>query len=395
MNRQIGSELGTSAPPLKGVRVVDLTNVLAGPYATYQLAILGAEVVKVEVPVRGDLARRLGADEALNSLGLGASFQAQNAGKQSVELDLKSEKGRAQFVRLVENADVLVENFRPGVLARLGFSWERLQEINEQLVYCSLSGFGQEGPLSDRPAYDQIIQGMSGIMSVTGTEESGPLRAGFPVCDTLGGVAAAFAITAALFGRSRTDRGVRIDVSMLEVAISAMGWVVSNYLATGVEPSRLGNENFTAAPSATFEAADGLLNISANQQSQFEALCAVLERRDLVTDARFSDAASRKQHRPELKQAIESALVSRPAIEWEQLLSEAGVPAARVLSVAGALGLEQLTERGFFNTLPAPSEYRKTITVLGSGVHYDGAPLHVTSPPPVLGAHNEQLRDNP
>jgi len=388
------SDGGALVPPLKGVRVVDLTNVLAGPYATYQLAILGAEVVKVEVPGRGDLARRLGAEEDLNARGLGASFQAQNAGKKSVEIDLKTERGRKQLTRLLESADVLIENFRPGVLTRLGFSWERLQQINSELIYCSLSGFGQEGPLSDRPAYDQIVQGMAGIMSVTGTEESGPLRAGFPVCDTLGGVAAAFAITAALFGRARSHRAVRIDLSMLEVAISAMGWVVSNYLATGLEPSRLGNENFTAAPSGTFEAADRALNISANQQSQFEALCAVIERQELLADARFSDAGSRKQHRLELKHAIETALAARAAAEWERLLNEAGVPAARVLTVAEALGLEQLAEREFFNVLPAPHALDTTITVLGSGAHFNGAPFHVASPPPLLGEHNDDLGDD-
>ncbi|MGH3049859.1 MAG: CaiB/BaiF CoA transferase family protein, partial [Gaiellaceae bacterium] len=295
------------------MRVVDLTNVLAGPYCSYQLVLLGAEVVKVEIPGRGDLARRLGADEELNRSLLGTSFLAQNAGKKSVELDLKTDEGREQLTHLLTGADVLLENFRPGVLGRLGFSWDRLQEINERLVYCAISGFGQTGPLRDRPAYDQIIQGLSGMMSVTGTAETAPLRAGFPVCDTLGGLAAALAISAAIAGRARTGRGCQIDVSLLEVAISAMGWVVSNFLATGVEPQPMANENFTAAPSGTFEAADGLLNIAANQQDQFDALCRVVERPDLAADRRFRTAASRKEHRPALKRELDAALGARPA----------------------------------------------------------------------------------
>ena len=205
--------------PLAGVRVVDLTNVLAGPYCSYQLTLLGAEVVKVEIPGTGDLARRLGADEALNKELLGASFLAQNAGKKSVTLDLKTDEGVARFRELVAGADVLLENFRPGVLARLGFSWDELRAVNERLVYCAISGFGQSGPMRERPAYDQIIQGLSGMMSVTGTPETAPLRAGFPVCDTLGGLAAALSIAAALAGRVRTGRGCRVDVSLLETAI--------------------------------------------------------------------------------------------------------------------------------------------------------------------------------
>jgi crotonobetainyl-CoA:carnitine CoA-transferase CaiB-like acyl-CoA transferase len=182
--------------PLSGIRVLDLTNVLAGPFCSYQLMLLGAEVVKVEVPDRGDLARHLGPARSLNDAGMGASFLAQNAGKKSVELDLRDEVDRASFSSLLRGADVLLENFRAGTLARLGFDPERLRELNPGLVYCAISGFGQSGPMSQAPAYDQIIQGLSGMMSTTGTPETAPLRVGFPVCDTVGGLAAALAITA-------------------------------------------------------------------------------------------------------------------------------------------------------------------------------------------------------
>ena len=382
---------GHPTGPLDGVRVIDLTNVLAGPYCSYQLVLLGAEVIKVEIPGQGDLSRRLGADERLNRALLGASFLAQNAGKKSVELDLKSAEGREQLARLIEEADVLLENFRPGVLARLGFAWERMQELNDQLIYCAISGFGEDGPMAERPAYDQIIQGLSGMMSVTGTDETGPLRAGFPVCDTLGGLAAALSISAALAGRQTTGRGCRIDVSLLEVAVSAMGWVVSNFLATGSEPQPMANENFTAAPSGTFAAADAPLNIAANQQSQFEILCDVLGRPELLGDQRFATAEARKAHRVELRQALEEALAGETAEVWEERLCAAGVPAGRVLRIREVLGLEQLRQRGFLQQLPSPHRPDETVAVVGSGVHFNGVPLTPSAPPPLLGEHNTEL----
>src|SRR3954447_18902035 len=209
--------------PLSGVRVLDLTNVLAGPYCSYHLMLLGAEVVKVELPGQGDLGRRLGPDPALNSAGLGASFLAQNAGKKSIELDLKDADDRESFAALVAGADVLLENFRAGVLGRLGYDPDRLRAMNPGLIYCAITGFGQRGPMSQAPAYDQIIQGLSGMMSVTGTPETAPLRVGFPVCDTVGGLAAALHVAAALAGRSVTGEGTFLDVSILEAAMSAMG----------------------------------------------------------------------------------------------------------------------------------------------------------------------------
>ena len=287
-------------PPLHGIRVLDLTNVLAGPYCSYQLMLFGAEVVKVEVPGSGDLARHLGPDPELNRAGVGASFLAQNAGKKSIELDLKDAAQRATFEDLVRGADVLLENFRAGVLARLGFGWERLHEINPALVYCAITGFGQTGPMSQAPAYDQIIQGLSGMMSITGTEDTAPLRVGFPVCDTVGGLMAALSISSALVGRARTGEGCFLDLSMLEASISAMGWAVSHYVISGVRPEPMGQQNVTAAPSGTFETADGLLNIAANRQAQFEKLCGLLDRTDLMTDPRFADREARKRHRDAL-----------------------------------------------------------------------------------------------
>jgi crotonobetainyl-CoA:carnitine CoA-transferase CaiB-like acyl-CoA transferase len=380
-----------TADLLSGVRVLDLTNVLAGPFAGYQLGLMGADVIKVEVPGSGDLARNLGADPSLSKEGLGISFLAQNAGKRSLTLDLKSPAGKEVFERLVGEADVLLENFRPAVLDRLGFGWERLRAVNEGLVYCAVSGFGQTGPMRGRPAYDQIIQGLSGIMSVTGMPDSAPTRTGFPIADTLGGYAAAFAISAALVKRSRTGQGSFLDVSMLETAIAAMGWVVSDYVIGGREPRAMGNENVTSAPSGTFETASGALNIAANKQEQYVELCTALDRPDLLADPRFATREARKHHRVELKAELERTLRERSADEWDALLSSTGVPVAPVLTVPQALSLDQLADRQLLHELPMPKSPHGTLRVLGSSVHVDG---HSTGPsvrPPMLGEHTDEV----
>ncbi|MFJ9587933.1 CaiB/BaiF CoA transferase family protein [Streptomyces acidicola] len=380
-----------TTPLLEGVRILDLTNVLAGPFAGYQLALQGADVIKVEMPGSGDLARQLGADRALGEELLGASFLAQNAGKRSLTLNLKSPDGREALLRAVREADVLLENFRPGVMDRLGVGWKTLRAENPGLVYCAISGFGQTGPLRDRPAYDQIIQGLSGMMSVTGTAETAPLRAGFPVADTLGGMAAAYAVAAALVRRGRTGEGAFVDVSMLESALTAMGWVTSNYLISGRVPHPMGNENFTAAPSGTFRTADGHLNIAANRQQQFTTLCRLIGREDLTTDPRFTHPADRKTHRDALRDEVESGLAARPAAEWEEILSDAGVPAARVLSVQDALGLDHLAARGFVRDLRFPDGRERPLPVLGSPVRVDGEPAASPAPPPLLGEHTDEV----
>lgn len=377
--------------PLSGIGVLDLTNVLSGPYCSYQLALLGAEVVKVEQPGQGDLARRLGADPELNDRGIGASFLAQNSGKRSVELDLKDPEGRAAFEELVRGADVVVENFRAGVMQRLGYGWPELRALNPGLVYCAISGFGSTGPLSGAPAYDQVIQGLSGMMSITGTAQTAPLRVGFPVCDTLGGMAAAMAISAALADRARGGPGRFIDVSMLEASISAMGWPVSNYLVCGVAPEPMGDQNATAAPSGSFTARDGLLNVAANQQRQFEALCEAIARADLVADPRFAGREARKANRGQLNAEINRELSRQGVAHWERVLNAAGVPTARIVSVPEALSLDQLAHRGFLTELPYPDGSGRRLTVAGNGIHMDGEPLVPLAPPPLLGEHNGEL----
>jgi crotonobetainyl-CoA:carnitine CoA-transferase CaiB-like acyl-CoA transferase len=375
-----------SVPLLQGVRVLDLTNVLAGPFAGYQLALLGADVLKVESPHGGDLARQLGADPDLSREHLGASFLAQNAGKRSIALDLKDDHDRAAFTRLVADYDVVLENFRPGVMDRLGFGWDAIRTINPAAIYCAVSGFGQTGPMRDRPAYDQIIQGLSGLMSVTGTAETSPIRVGVPICDSIGGLVAAFAICAALVRRAETGEGAFLDVSMLEAAIASMGWVVSDQLIAERDPRPMANENPTSAPSGTFDTADGKLNIAANKQEQFEALCGVLRRPDLLADSRFATRDARKQHRDELREELEKSLTQKTAQAWDEQLTRGGVPAAPVVTVREALESEQIRARGLIHTVASPSPRGGRLRLLGSPVHVDGEAIGPGAPPPVLGA---------
>jgi len=370
--------------PLLGVRVLDVTNVLAGPFCSYQLVLLGAEVIKIEQPGSGDLARRLGADVNASANLMGNSFVAVNAGKQSVTLNLKSAAGKEIFHRFVEISDVVLENFRPGVMKRLDLGYEHLSQKNPKIVFCAISGFGQTGPLAMRPAYDQIIQGMSGVMSVTGDEQSAPLRVGYPVCDTVGGITAALAICAALVESRSTGRGRQIDVSMLEATIGSMGWVVSNFLNAGVVPMPMGNENFTAAPSGTFQTRDGLLNIAANEDYQYEKLCDVIGRPDLKTDPRFSDRHIRKRNRPLINQEVSKALLAKSALEWETALIELGVPAGRVLTVPEILSNQQLKERAFSASLPAPAG---TQHITRGGFYFPDESTIPVDPAPRLSEH--------
>jgi crotonobetainyl-CoA:carnitine CoA-transferase CaiB-like acyl-CoA transferase len=376
---------------LAGLRVLDLTNVLAGPFCCYQLAQLGAETIKVETPGTGDLARQLGADPELNRRLMGASFLAQNAGKRSITLNLKSPKGREAFMRLVATADVVVENFRLGVMQRLGLDYDKLKAMKPNLVYCAISGFGQDGPLRLNPAYDQIVQGLSGVMSVTGDAQSAPLRVGYPVADTLGGITAAYAIAAALFRRERGGEGECIDVSMLESTLVAMGWVVSNWLIAGVRPQPLGNENMTASPSGAFRTADGLLNIAANQQQQFEALCKLIARPELVDDPRFAAREDRKRNRAELNREIEIALAARPAAEWSKLMNAADVPAGEVLDVPSVLEHPQIVGRELLRTFDNVPHVDRSVSVVRSGFRLASGDPAPASPPPALGADTDRI----
>jgi crotonobetainyl-CoA:carnitine CoA-transferase CaiB-like acyl-CoA transferase len=378
--------------PLDGVRVLDLTNVIAGPLASYQLAMLGAEVIKVEVPGHGDLARVMGADPALGEMRMGASFCAMNAGKKSITINLKDSEGLEIFKRLVKGADAVIENFRPGIMKKLGADYASLKQVNPRLVYCAVSGFGQEGPLSGRPSYDQIIQGFSGIMSLTGEPDGEPARAGFVVCDSIAAMTAAFALVAALYRQQKTGEGEMIDVSMLDVSLSTMAaWPVSNYLNGGHTPKRMGNHNPASCPSGTFRTGKGSLNIVNNEQHQFDRLCDTLGFPEFKTDPRFRDRASRSRNSDVLHPAIVQALSNKTAAEWEVLFDEAGVPAGPILTVPEILQHPQLASRQLIKRFTNAHDTGRDISVMKLGFRLANKQPDVTTPPPLLGQDTDAI----
>ena len=374
---------------LEGIKVLDLTNVLSGPFASLHLALLGAEVIKIENPKDGDLARKLGIVPDYNKRLMGTSFLAQNCNKKSVSLNTKSPEGKEIFKKLARDADVVIENFRPGVMDRLGIGYKVLKELNPKLVYCGISGFGQTGPDADKPAYDQIIQGLSGEMAINGDERLSPLRAGFPVCDTVGGMNAAFAIMAALFYRERSGEGQCIDIALLDSIMPLMGWVAANLLIGGQDPVVMGNDNFTAAPSGTFKTQDGYINIAANKQEQWEAVCEILEVPELKTDPRFQERDTRKRNRKALTPLLEAKLQTQSTAHWVEALNAKDVPSGDILSLKQALKQPQVAHRGVLQKVNVPG--LGEIEVFALTALFDKTSGDVATPPPTLGQHNSEI----
>jgi crotonobetainyl-CoA:carnitine CoA-transferase CaiB-like acyl-CoA transferase len=383
------TSMAAQTPLLKGIRVLDLTNVLSGPFATLHLALLGAEVIKVENPKDGDLARKLGCVPDYNNRLMGTSYLAQNANKKSLTLNLKHPAAKRIFTDLVATADVVVENFRPDVMGRLGLSYDVLQGINPRIVYCAISGFGQTGPDALKPAYDQIIQGLSGEMAINGDERLNPLRAGFPVCDTVGGLNAAFAIMAALFHRERTGEGQFIDVALLDSIMPLMGWVVANLMIGKQQPVMMGNDNFTAAPSGTFRTKDGFINIAANKQEQWEAVADVLGLPELKTDPRFQERDTRKKNRKALTPLLEAKLAERETAHWVDTLNAQDVPSGAILTLAGAVAQEQIAHRNTFGTVAVKGIGE--LQLFNMTAKFSATPGVVTDPPPTLGEHTTEI----
>ncbi len=374
---------------LEGIRVLDMTNVLSGPFATLHLSLLGADVVKIENPDGGDLARKLGNVPKYNQQLLGTSFLAQNANKKSLTLNLKAEQGKEIFVKLVKTSDILVENFRPGVMARLGFSYEELCKINPGIIYCAISGFGQNGPDAFKPAYDQIIQGLSGVMAVNGDETLNPLRSGFPVCDTVGGMNAAFAIMAALYYREHTGQGQFIDIALLDSIMPLMGWVAANLLIGGQPPVLLGNDNFTAAPSGMFKTKDGYINIAANQQQQWEDLADELGLPELKTDSRFKERDTRKSNRSLLTPLLEEKLTREITTHWVEALNARGIPSGDVVSLEAALTSGQAKHREVIAEVEQPGIGK--IKIFNMTAKFSKTPAQIEMPPPMLSQNTGEI----
>lgn len=377
------------APPLDGVRVVDLTHVMAGPFCTHRLALLGADVIKVE-PRGGDIFRDYhGQDTSLG--GDSAVFVGINAGKRSVALDLKSPGGAEAMRRLVDDADVVVENFRPGVATRLGLAPEETRRRNPRLVHCSMSGYGQSGPMRDWPAYDHILQAVSGVMTLTGDEGNPPLKAGFPLVDTFAGHSAATSIITALLQRERTGRGDVLDVAMLDNALLLMVSMVLPYVMIGEEPRRVGNRGYNLSPTSdTFATGEGDLAIGANTGAQFTSLCDVVGRPDLPDDERFATREARMANAEQLRDELEAALAARSALQWEDALNAASVPAGAIRTVPEACDLPHVRARELFQSVPAP-HYGRDVTTLGLGTQFEKMPWGVDHAAPALGEHTVEV----
>lgn len=370
--------------PLENLRVLDMTQVLAGPYCTMMLADMGADVIKVEQPGRGQ--RAMGFKMAGSD---GSAFIALNRNKRSFTVDLRDEDGRKALYDLVESADVFVENYRVGVTKRLGVDWPSLQRINPRLVYASISGFGQTGPYADRPGYDLIAQGMSGIMSVTGYPDGPPAKCGLPITDLGAGLVAANAILVAVIARQQTRAGQYIDTSLYDAAMSLSVWESSELWATGRVPKPLGSSHRASAPYQAVRAKDGYMTIGINNDKFWQKFCELIGRDDLVADPRFETNAQRLAGREELVPEIETALVSRTVDEWLGTFLDAGVPAGPILSYAESLADPHTLARGMVQHLEHSVE--GTIPALGIPAKLSATPGALRTAAPLHGEHTAEV----
>jgi crotonobetainyl-CoA:carnitine CoA-transferase CaiB-like acyl-CoA transferase len=376
----------TNMQPFEGIRVIDVTHVLAGPFATYQLALLGADVIKVEHPDDPDQSRLSGTDKELNRRNMGTAYLTQASNKRSIALDLKQASDRDILKKLVLTADVFVENYRPGAFEALGLGYDDLAAINPRLIYASFSAFGQHGPRRVQTAYDHVIQATSGIMAMTGTPEVNPVKFGSPAVDYATGMTGAFALSAALFQRARTGKGQRIDMAMLDVAMTLMSSHLAGYLRNGVHPKPSGNRNPHATNSA-YQTKDGLVMLGASNLRQQRRLWTLLERPDMIKKTNEERDADRARE----AQVLSELMLMRTADEWETFLQARHVPAARVRTMAEAVADPHLASRRIIHRHAG-----------GNGVEGDfGVPLaaftfahdgpRIDAAPPALGQHNEAI----
>lgn len=378
-----------STGPLTGLLVADFTHVLAGPACAYYLALLGADVVKVEPIERGDaMRRRGGGDAARAARGMSTAFLSQGAGKRSVALDLETPGGGDAMRRLLSRADILVENHRPVTMAALGFDDEALQALNPRLIHCAMTGYGRGGDRENAAAYDVNIQAVSGIMTLTGKPGDGPVRTGAPIMDYGTALAAAFGVLAAIVERERTGRGGLVDVSMLETAYVLMSSTIADFTATGAPPAQRGNAANSRSPGAgSFACATGLISLGVNEERQFQALASAIGRPDWLEDPRFADRPARADHAAALEAELSSALMTRTAEEWEARFTAAGVPAARLRTLPESLALPQNAARRFLYEDPGEGVATPTLPF-----RLHGAPRHAPPrPTPRLGEHTEEV----
>jgi crotonobetainyl-CoA:carnitine CoA-transferase CaiB-like acyl-CoA transferase len=367
------------------VRVLDLTRVLAGPFCTMMLADMGAEVVKIEEPGKGDDTRHWPPFVG----GEATYFMAVNRGKKSLTLNLKAPAGLDILCRLARKSDVVVENFRPGTMDRLGIGWKALSRINPKLVYCAISGFGESGPEARRAGYDLIVQGESGLMDLTGFPDGPPVKVGNSIADLVAGMSAAHGIVLALLARTKTRRGQKVEIGMLDVMASLLTYQAGIYLNTGGRPTRKGNQHPSIVPYEVFKAADAYLTLGVANNSLWKQACTAIERPDLAVDPRFDTEAKRVAHRGELVPLLNEILAGRNADEWLKRLEAAGIPAGRIKTVAEVCESEHLAARGMIVALPHPTA--GSVRVMGVPIRLHGTPGRAAVPPPRLGEHTASV----
>lgn len=372
--------------PLSPFRVADLSRVLAGPYCTMQLADLGAEVIKVEAPGKGDDTRAWGPPFME---GESAYFLSINRSKKSLALNLKAPQGKEVLWKLLERCDVLVENFRPGALERLGFGYQEVSQRLPEMVYCSISGFGHSGPQSSLPGYDVLIQGESGLMSLTGEAGGPPFKVGASISDVTAGMAACQGILAALLQREQSHKGQHVDISMLDTSAALLTYQAGIYFATGSSPARRGNAHPTIVPYSTYPCRDGTLIVAVGNDALFASFCGVLDRPDLCADSRFATAAGRVENRETLDALLEEVLKTRDRDAWISLLRQQGVPCGAVREVAEVCNSPQLKARGMLPSVDHP--VAGSVGQVGSPLHLSGNPAPAMSPPPSLGQHSDEI----
>ena len=374
-------------PLLSGLVVVDLSRVLAGPYCTMMLGDLGADVIKVEEPKRGDDTREWGPPFAPG--GESAYFLAANRNKRSVTVNLKTEDGKAIVRRLIARADVLVENFRTGTLESWGLDYATLQLIRPGLIVCSITGYGQTGPYRERPGYDFIVQAMGGFMSLTGPEAGEPFRAGIAISDLGAGMFAASAILAALFARERTGEGQRIDISLLDTQVALLSYVASNYLVSGQLPRRYGNGHPNLVPYESFPASDGYFAFAAGNDSQWQRFCAQVGKAEWAEDVRFATNRARVENRQELIERLRALFRTQPVQAWMELCESIGIPSAPINNLQGVFADPQVAARGMRTEVDHPTAGK--VPLVGSPLCIPTSPPRVFRAPPTLGQHTTEV----
>jgi len=373
-------------PPLKGIRVLDLSRVLAGPYCSMLLGDMGAEIIKVERPGKGDDTRAFG-PPFINKES--AYFMSFNRNKKSITLNFNTDKGKEILVKLIEKADILLENFRPGTLDKIGFGYEEVKTINPRIIYASISGFGSTGPEKFHPGYDLVVQGMSGIMSLTGDPSGPPFKVGTSIGDILAGIYASMGILLALIARQTSGLGQRVDISMLNGLVSLLTYQAGIYFATDTSPQRKGNQHPTISPYETFKASDEYINIAIGNDKFWQNFCDLLELGDIKEDDRFATNPDRVKHRDELFNIIQDIISQKKAEEWLELFDKHGIPAGPILSVEKILTHPQI----LFQDMVAKMEHPTAgeIKMVGIPVKLSHNPGSIETPPPLLGEHTEEV----